>query len=78
MKVYFRRHVSADSNAAAAGARARPAGGAPIAGCSAMLYSSLNVASSRTATFADGHTCRATPGRARRVQRETRLARPST
>jgi hypothetical protein len=53
MKVYRRRYVRADPNAAAPSARARPTGGVPIAGCSAMLYSPTNAASSPTATFPD-------------------------
>ena len=46
--------------------RARPAGGAPIAGCSAMLYGSSNAASSRTTTLTEGFDVRISSCRARR------------
>jgi hypothetical protein len=46
--------------------RARPAGGAPIAGCSAMLYGSSNTASSWTVPHASTPMPESPPARARR------------
>ena len=62
MKVYRRRHVRADTKAAAPSARVRPAGGTPLDGCSAMLYGPSNAATSQTVTSAFDSDVRITPG----------------
>jgi hypothetical protein len=57
-------------------ARVRPAGGAPIAGCSAMLYRPSNAPVAPTRTFDDGSNVRCTLGRARPVRRRITSGAP--